>query len=353
MPAIIAKGTHPFFQVPPAVPGGARRGPPGYTVPIAEGLGSRAYVPQKDTPMTIATASTDVLGALSNQLADAVEHARKSVVLVNGRQRQPATGIVVAPGQVLTADHVLEREEDLSIQTDDGRTLQAQFAGRDSASDLALLKVADLNLDPATRAAQAARVGQIILAVGRPSASGPMASLGIVSAVGGPLRTGRGGVVEQVIQTDATPYPGFSGGPLIDPAGAVLGLLTTGLVGGVALAIPAEIAWRTAETLAEHGNIKRGFLGVSSQPVSIPEAQRAGRSQESGLLIVRVEPGSPAAQAGLILGDILVALDGQAVADTGDLQALLTGDRVGRAVPVEVIRGGALTTLPLTVGERA
>ncbi|MFO7170707.1 MAG: PDZ domain-containing protein, partial [Chloroflexota bacterium] len=208
------------------------------------------------------------------------------------------------------------------------------------------------NLEPATRASEGARVGQIILAVGRPSPSGPMASLGIVSAVGGPLRTPRGGVVEQVIQTDATPYPGFSGGPLIDSSGAVVGVLTTGLISGVALAVPAPAAWSTAETLAQQGHVKRGFLGISSQPVAIPEGQRAGRSQESGLLIMRVEPGSPAAQGGLLLGDILVGLDGQPVTDTGELQALLTGDRVGRAVPVEVLRGGQLTTLTLTIGQR-
>jgi S1-C subfamily serine protease len=299
-----------------------------------------------------ANPSADVLAALSTQLADAVDRARRAIVTVNGRQRQAATGIVVAAGQVLTADHVLEREEDLTIQTDDGRTLAAQFAGRDSAADLALLRVADLNLDPIARAAGPARVGQILLALGRPSPAGPMASLGIVSAVGGPLRTPRGGVVEQVIQTDATPYPGFSGGPLIDPSGAAIGLMTTGLIGGVALAVPSEIAWRIAGALAQHGSVRRGFLGISSQPVSIPEGQRAGRSQEAGLLIVKVEPGSPAAQGGLILGDILVALDGQAVSDTGDLQALLSGDRVGRPVPVDVIRGGQLATLTITVGQR-
>lgn len=303
--------------------------------------------------MTATNTSADVLSTLSNQMADAVERARRSLVLVNGRQRQPASGIVIASGIVLTADHVLEREEDLTIQTDDGRTLAAQFAGRDAAADLAVLRVADLNIDPATRSSETARVGQLVLAVGRPQPSGPMASLGIVSAVGGPLRTPRGGMVERVIQTDATPYPGFSGGPLVDAAGAVLGVLTTGLVNGVALAVPAEIAWRTAETLTQHGSVKRGFLGVSSQPVAIPEGQRAGRSQESGLLVVRVEPGSPAAQGGLILGDIIVTFDGQAIADTGDLQALLAGERVGRPAPVEVIRGGQLATLTITVGERA
>lgn len=293
----------------------------------------------------------NLLGALSNQMADAVGRARASLVMVNGRPRQPASGIVVGNELVLTADHVIEREDDLTIMTDAGQTLAAQFAGRDPATDLAILRVAGLALAPASQAADAPRVGLLALAVGRPSPGGPMASLGIISAVGGPLRTMRGAMVEQVIQTDATPYPGFSGGPLIDADGATLGVLTTGLISGVALAIPAAIAWQVAETLATHGRIKRGFLGISSQPVSIPEAQRVGGA-ERGLLIVRVEPGSPAAQAGLLLGDLLIALDNQPVADTDDLQTLLTGERVGTMVPVGIIRGGAALTLTLTIGQR-
>jgi len=298
------------------------------------------------------TDNSDVLNTLSNQMADAVERIGPALVLVNGRARQAASGIVYADGLVLTADHVLEREEDLTILTHDGRTLPAQFVGRDPSSDLAVLKVADLNVAPAT-AASPARVGQMILAVGRPTADGPMASIGIVSAVGGPLRTGRGGMLERYIRTDATPYPGFSGGPLIDTSGAVVGVTTTGLVGGVALAVPAEIAWRIADALQKHGSIKRGFLGISSQPVHLQDNQRGGKDQDHGLLIVRVDADSPAGKGGLLLGDILVALDGQAVKDTDDLQALLTGERVGTEVPVEVIRGGSLQTVNVTVGERS
>jgi S1-C subfamily serine protease len=298
------------------------------------------------------TDNSDVLNTLSNQMADAVERIGPALVLVNGRARQAASGIVYADGLVLTADHVLEREEDLTIQTHDGRTLPAQFAGRDPSSDLAVLKVADLNVTPAT-AATPARVGQMILAVGRPSADGVMASIGIVSAVGGPLRTGRGGMLERYIRTDATPYPGFSGGPLIATSGAVVGVTTTGLVGGVALAVPAEIAWRIADALQKHGSIKRGFLGISSQPVHLQDNQRGGKDQDHGLLIVRVDADSPAGKGGLLLGDILVALDDQSVKDTDDLQALLTGERVGTEVPVEVIRGGSLQTVKVTIGERS
>src|SRR5437868_11118957 len=182
---------------------------------------------------------TDLLSTFSNQMADAVERIGPALVLVNGRQRVAASGVVFAQGLVLTADHVLEREEELTVQTDDDRTLPAQFVGRDPATDLAVLRVADLGREPAAAAADQARVGQIVLAVGRPSSSGPMASIGIVSAIGGPLRTGRGAMLERYIQTGATPYPGFSGGPLIDAQGAVLGITTTGLANGVALAVPA------------------------------------------------------------------------------------------------------------------
>ncbi len=296
---------------------------------------------------------TNVLSTLSNDMADAVEQAGRTLVLVNGRQRQPASGVVFGQNLVLTADHVLEREDNLTIMTGDGRSLGAQFAGRDPSSDLAVLRVDDLGIDPAGTASEEARAGQFVLAVGRPSPNGVMASLGIVSSVGGPLRTRRGGMLERFIQTDATPYPGFSGGPLVGTNGTVLGITTTGLIGGVTLAIPSTIAWRIGETISNQGYIKRGYLGISSQPVQIPEAQRAGREQDRGLLIVRVEDNSPAQQGGLLLGDILVALDGQTVTDTDDLQALLAGERVDTTVPVDVLRGGNLQTVQVKIGRRS
>src|SRR6266568_5849093 len=295
---------------------------------------------------------TNLLRTLSNQMADAVERVGSALVLVNGRPRQPASGVIYAKDLVLTADHVLEREEDLTIATSDKRTLPAQFVGRDLATDLAVLRVADLGLDATVTASEPARVGQLVMAVGRSSSEGPMASVGIVSAIGGPLRTGRGVTLERYIRTDATPYPGFSGGPLIDMQGAVIGILTTGLVNGIALAIPIDIAKNIADTLVKQGYIKRGYLGISSQLVRLPDAQRAGQTQEHGLLIVKVDENSPAQKGGLMLGDILVALDGHAINDSEDLQILLTGDRVGKAIPIDVIRGNSLQTLQVTVGQR-
>jgi S1-C subfamily serine protease len=285
-------------------------------------------------------------------MADAVERVSPSLVLVNGRQRQPASGLVYAQDLVLTADHVLEREEDLTIETHDKRTLPAQFAGRDLTTDLAVLRVANLGVEAAKVSEDTARVGQLVMAVGRAPNDGPMASSGVISVIGGPLRTGRGVVLERYIRTDAIPYPGFSGGPLIDMQGAVIGILTTGLVNGIALAIPMDIATNIADTLVKQGYIKRGYLGISSQLVRLPDAQRAGRTQEHGLLIVKVDENSPAQHGGLMIGDILVALDGHAITDSEDLQMLLTGDRVGKAIPVDVIRGNALRTLQVTVGQR-
>ena len=296
---------------------------------------------------------TDTLAALSDGMADAVERVATSVVRVNGRRRRSGSGVVFAQNKVLTASHVLEREEDLSVETADGRTLTARFAGRDPSTDLAVLNVEGLDIEPAMPAEGEARVGQISLAVGSHSrGEGPRATLGVVSAVGGPVRTRRGPRLERYIQTDATPYPGFSGGPLIDVRGNVLGILVSGWGRGAAFAIPADLAWRTAGTLSERGSVKRGYLGILSQPVRLPDGQRLGLTQRGGLLVVGVEDGSPAGRGGLIVGDILATLDGQPVEDTDDLLVLLAGDRVGSSVPLGLVRGGELAEIEITVGER-
>ncbi len=294
---------------------------------------------------------------LSNRMADAVEKVQRSVVRVNGRRRWPSSGLAYAEDLVLTSSHALEREEDLSVETHDGKTLSAQFVGCDPASDLAVLKAEGLNADAAVAAKEPARVGQLVLTVGRFSSEGPRASFGIVSAVGSSRggrrwsRRGRGTVPEQYIQMDANPYPGLAGAPLIDAEGSVLGVVTTGLRGAT-FAVPAEIAWRTAQRLAERGSTRRGYLGILSQPVRLPDGRRTGLTQKGGLLIVRVEDGSPAELGGVIVGDILATLDGQPVEDTDDLLVLLGDDRVGKALPVGVVRGGELKKLEVTIGER-
>ncbi len=290
----------------------------------------------------------NTLITLSNGLADAVDRAAKSIVTVHARRR-PISGVAHSSDLILTIDHVLEGEDTATVTTHDGRKLEAQVVGRDPGTDLALLRVKDGNLEPATVATDAARVGQFALLVARldsADGAGVMASHGIVSQVGGPLRMGRGVSLEQFIRTDAVPYPGFSGGAMVDAAGAVLGVTNAGLARGLGLAIPAELAWKVGAALVS-GGVKRGWLGIGSQPVKLPE----GAKQAVGLLIVSVEPGSPAA-SGLMLGDVLLGFDGHAISDTDELQALLIGDRVGKAVPVDVIRGGKPETVQITIGER-
>ena len=294
------------------------------------------------------------LTALSDSLAQAVAKAGASTVLVNARRRMPASGIAYAADLILTADHVVERDEEIGVLLPDNSQVAATVAGRDPGSDLALLRLEKAAAVPASLAPGEARVGQLALALGRPSSEGIEASLGVISAQGGPLRSGRGGLLEKYLRTDTIPFPGFSGGPLVDVSGLVLGLNTSGLAHGAALTIPAGLAWSVAETLAKHGHVRRGFLGVRSQPVALPPAQRQalGREQESGLLLVSVEPGSPAEQGGLMVGDILVAVAGQPVADPDALLVSLSGAVVGQPTPVEVLRGGQPQTLTVTVGER-
>jgi serine protease DegQ len=290
---------------------------------------------------------------VSNALADAVAQASRSVVRVEARARQAASGIVWrADGVILTADHVLERDEDIQVGLPDGRAVAATIVGRDPGTDLALLRAEAAELTPAERG-PAARVGQLVLIVARPG-SAAAASLGLVNTVGGPARTRRGGQLEGFLRTDASFLPGFSGGPLVDAAGRLLGLATSHLGRDAGLVIPAETLDRVSAALLAHGRIRRGFLGLGSQPVAIQPAlrQRHGLTQESALLVVGVEPGGPAERAGLLLGDLLTAIGGDPIRDTDDLRAALGAERVGQTTTLRVLRGGEPLDLTVTIGER-
>ncbi len=294
------------------------------------------------------------LDNFSNDLTAAVERGGAGTVLVDARHRYPASGIAYAADLVLTADHVITRDDNLRIATADKKSFAVTIAGRDPNSDLALLRLSEKVLSPAKVAEAAAKVGQLVLALGRPSNEGMQASWGIITAIGGPARMGRGGLLEEYIQTETTSYPGFSGGPLVNTAGEVLGLNTSGLARGMALTIPVKFAWRIADALAKHGTVKRGYLGVRTQAVDIPEsAQKAlKREQEHGLLVLWLEEKGPAEISNVLVGDIIVAISGQAVGDPDDLFAALNGDVVGKSIAVEILRGGKPETLQVTVGER-
>ena len=289
----------------------------------------------------------------SNGLTAAVEKGGASTILVDARKRYPASGIAYADDLVLTADHVVTREDDIKVLLPDGKSLSATIAGRDPGSDLAILRLAEKALSPA-KTSDSIKVGQLVLALGRPNSAGMQASWGIVTAISGPTRTFRGGLLDEYVQTETTPYPGFSGGPLVNTEGEVLGLNTSGLTRGSSLTIPVKVAWRVADALAKHGSVKRGYLGVRTQPVDVPEAARAAlkREQTHGLLVLWLEEGGPAEKAGLLVGDILVAVSGQPVGDADDLFSALGNDTVGKSIAVEVLRGGRPETVTVTVGER-
>ncbi len=296
---------------------------------------------------------SNVLVELSNAMSAAAEKAGVSTVLVNARKRMPASGIAYAADLILTADHVVEQEDGISVILADGTRLAASLAGRDPGSDLALLRLERPAATPA-QAAPEARVGQLALALGRPSTEGVEASLGVVSAVSGPVRTPRG-MLDRYIRTDTTPYPGFSGGPLVDAEGRVLGLNTSGFGHGALITIPAGIAWKVAGQLEKHGSIRRGYLGIRSQAVELSAVAQNSlkRDQAAGLLVIHMEQGSPAEAGGMLVGDILVAVNGHPTSDHDDLFLQLSGEVVGQAIPVEVLRGGEPKTLTVTVGSRS
>lgn len=294
------------------------------------------------------------LSELSKGLAEVVHNAGPSIVRVDARRHVPATGIVwSADGLIVTANHVLRRDDSINIGLDNGQTTTATVVGRDPTTDLALLRVsgdAFVTFQPAAETEMSP--GHLALALGRPGQS-VQATLGIVSALGSAWRTRMGGQIDHYLQTDVVMYPGFSGGPLLSVDGQLLGLNTSGLGQGVSLAIPVMTVGRVVDMLNTHGRIRRGYLGVNTQRVRLPENLRTEVGQKSGLLIVSVETQSPAEAAGMTLGDTIISLSGKAITNHEDLLAALTGDVVGQKEVVRIIRGGQIQELTARIGERA
>ena len=300
------------------------------------------------------------LSEFSSQLADLVQRAGRYTVTVAARPRQPATGILWNAGSetiVLTADHVVEREDDIKVTLGDGTAITAQIIGRDPSTDVIALRLPGLQLGPSVAAAPVSEqlaAGNLVLAIGRPTSDGLRVSFGAVSSVEGPRRSWQGGEIEGVIYPDVTLYPGFSGGPLVDLAGNVVGMDSSHLTRQNSSAIPAATLKRVATTLLTHGKVRRGYLGIGTQQIPLPAAmaQQAGTSQSTALLIVSVESGSPADKAGILIGDLLVAIDGQPVTDVEALRVRLGADRLGQPVTLKLLRGGAPVEVSVTLGER-
>jgi len=295
---------------------------------------------------------SETLQNLSNAMAGLVEAAGPSIVRVEGRGRMPASGVVwSADGIIVTAHHVVERDDNIKIGLADGSSVNATLVGRDPNTDIAILRAERQGLTAATWVdANDLRVGHLMLALGRPGKT-VQATLGIVSALGGNWRTSAGGDIDHYLQTDVVMYPGFSGGPLVDASGRVAGINSSALVRGVSVAVPAATVKKAVETIATHGRMPRGYLGIGIQPVRLADAVQQQLSQETGLMLMSVEANSPAAQGGLLQGDVLVTLDGQPVRHVDELQTLLSGERVGKSIPARVVRSGQVQEVAVTVGQ--
>ena len=294
-----------------------------------------------------------VVQQLSDGLADTVKAAGASLVRVEARRRLPATGIVwSADGLIVTANHIVRRDDKIRLGLPDESTVSAELVGRDPTTDIALLRAKTDGLTPLVQAnIDEAAVGHLVLALGRPGRT-VQATLGIISALGDQWRTPQGGELSRYLQTDVVMYPGFSGGALVTVGGELLGLNSSTIMNGLSLAVPGASLSRIVDTLATHGRVRRGYLGVSTQQVALPQNLREQMDQKSGLLIVNVEQDSPADKSGLLIGDIIVEFAEKKIQDHQQLVALLSGDRVGNNSPMHVIRGGEATKVKVTIGER-
>ena len=284
------------------------------------------------------------LAALSNEIAAAVELAGHNVVAVHARPRFSSSGVFWRPGVIVTAEHTIRREEEITVTLPDGSNVPAVLAGTDPGTDLAVLKI-EANTHALGRTTGAPTAGALALTIGRSEDSGVNATLGIISACSGEWRTWRGGRLDHYIRLDLTVYPGSDGGAVINTAGEVIGIATTALSRIAGLAIPAVTIDRVVDEILARGRVARGYLGVGLQPVELPDHQK-------GLIVLSLEPGGPAATAGVLIGDILVKVGGKPVDDTDDIQLVLEGHAVGEKVAVEVLRGGESRQIGVVIGER-
>src|SRR6202163_2451161 len=283
---------------------------------------------------------TSALVALSNDVAATVERVAAGVVAVEARSRIGSSGFFVRPDLILTADHALESDE-VEIVRAGGETEPASIAGRDPSTDLALLRVEKPGTALEFAPAEALRVGAIVLAVARDDDGDLAASMGVLSAVGAGWRTWQGGQIDRFVRPDLSLYPRFAGSPLVDVTGRVIGLNTGGLSRRQTLTVPATTIERVVDALLTRGGrIPRGYLGVALQGV------------QGGVIVLGVEPNSPADRGGLIVGDIITALGGTRVEDADDVHAQLGASTVGAALAVDVLRGGTPQRADVVVGER-
>jgi S1-C subfamily serine protease len=293
------------------------------------------------------------LESLSAELSEIVESAAPSVVRVEGRRRTASSGVVwSADGAIVASHHAVDSDDEVPVGLHDGRTVAARVVGRDPGSDLALLRAEAAGLVPPRWAEdRSPRPGEIVLGLSRPGRSA-RARLGIVSAVAGEWRTPSGARFESYLESDIALHPGFSGGLLLAADGAALGVNSAGVLRGTSLAVPSGVVRRVVEALVAHGRIRRGYLGIGTHGVALTPELRASAGQAAGLIVLSVQPGSPAARAGILLGDVLLRAGDEILTHPGALVPALDADRVGRELGLRLLRAGEQRSVTVVVGER-
>lgn len=293
---------------------------------------------------------------VSNELAGIVRAVEPHIVSVRARRHYPSSGVLWSSNAVVTADHTIQREDDIAVTFADGKTTGATLAGRDPGTDLAVLKMES----PRSSKEQIGRsktveAGELALVIGRSPDSGVNASLGIISAISGTWRTWRGGQLDAYIRLDAKLFPQSSGGAVVNPRGEIIGIATSALSRIAGIAIPVSSIESVTEKLLQKGFVPRGYLGVGVQQVPFSEDLRKKLSipNRSGLIVLTVEPGGPADKAAILIGDILVGIGDATIEQTDDLQQYSDSGVIGKSVDIKHVRGGVLKQSALTVGERS
>jgi S1-C subfamily serine protease len=295
------------------------------------------------------------LAAFSDDVANLIERVGASVVALQARRSHPSSAIIIEPGVVATAAHTLRREDGITAVLADGSASTATLVGVDPGTDVAVLRLESTQGAPIVLGdAAAVRPGHFVVAVSRGAEGSLAASAGIVARTGGGWRTWRGGHIDRLVQLDGGLWGGFSGGPVADARGGVIGIGTSALSRGRAVVIPGSVLKRVSEQLLARGHVSQAYLGAAVQPVEVPDALRAslGVSHAHGLIVISTVPQGPADAAGIGLGDTLLTIDGKPLADVDDLKGALGADQIGKPVTVSLIRAKQLVNVDVVVGER-
>ena len=294
------------------------------------------------------------LSDFSNELADTVERTGSSVIAVPEGGRVGVSGTVWREGMAITAAHTIHGLDEVAVVLPSGKEVKATVAGRDHGTDIAVLKLPDSAQGTTQADASQVRPGEIVLTIGRRGMDGLAVAHGLIGAVGGPWRTFTGARVDRWLSLALDPFPGFSGGPVVNARGEVLGMAVSGRRRS-AVVITAVTVNRVVDQILQHGRIRRGFIGVAVQPVAFPQgsSQSVGINVERGLLVTSVASGGAAEEAGIMLGDVIATIEGEPIRSARDLQWVLDGESVGKSIVLEVIRGGQLLKISVKGREKA